>query len=138
MVATGGPRTGSRAHGSLALNLIPRDARPDPQPGGMAPVVSGTAEVALDSIGALLRGTLASADPKQPGVLVFERAGEGQRQILLRLGSEANRQDVQPFESGYTVMEVTEVREGSFYGTWRSGVTTTQADGYFCAARSGD
>ncbi len=71
-----------------------------------------------------------------PGVIVIERVGEPKR-ILLRLGSEANRRDLQRFDGGYTVLDVRTLSDNAFGGSWRSGVTRNQAEGYFCAVRVG-
>lgn len=129
LAATSGPGSGSRVEGELTLA---------PAPGEMVAALVGRASVAVESVGALKLGDLGSSDPMRPGVLVFEQAGDGPRRILLRLGSEANRRDMQPFESGYTVLEVREMTDDGFRGSWRSGVRETEAEGYFCAARTGD
>ena len=101
----------------------------------MRPVLIGTADVALDSVGALVVGDAASTDPTRPGVIVFGSAPGDAPRILMRLGSEANRRDQQPFDSGYTVLDVRAVNTDGFAGPWRSGVVETEAEGYFCARR---
>ncbi len=72
-----------------------------------------------------------------PGVIVIERVVGGPKSILLRLGAEANRRDVQRFDGGYTVLDVRTLSDDSFAGLWRSGVTRNQAEGFFCAVRVG-
>jgi hypothetical protein len=40
------------------------------------------------------------------------------------------------FDGSYTVLEVQQVTEAGFAGTWRSGVGLEQSAGYFCAAKA--
>jgi hypothetical protein len=101
----------------------------------MTAVLFGSADVALDRVGAAAPGALDSTDPAAPGVLVLEQSGPSGSRILLRFGAEANRQDLQPFESRYMVLEVQAADRTGFQGAWRSGLTDTEADGYFCAWR---
>lgn len=96
----------------------------------------GTADVDLAAVGAHRPGDTASDAPDAPGVLVLESNRAGARNILLRLGSAANRRDTMLYDGAYTVLEVHEISADGFSGTWRSGSNSTRADGYFCAVRS--
>ncbi len=140
-VATAGPAVGDTARGTLSLQPYAEEMQQMPGAGGavdpnfVAPVF-GALNVDITRLGAVRLGALGSVDPDMPGVIVIERVGEPKR-ILLRLGSEANRRDLQRFDGGYTVLEVQTLLDDSFAGSWRSGVTRTQAEGFFCAVRVG-
>jgi hypothetical protein len=75
----------------------------------------------------------------RPGVVVFElpagTGGEPTSRILLRLGAEANRQDVVRVEGASTVLRVKEVRDDGFAGDWTANAPLPVAEGYFCAWR---
>ena len=96
----------------------------------------GMAEVDLGAVGAHRVGDIASDAPEAPGVLVLESNRAGARNILLRLGSAANRRDTMLYDGAYTVLEVRKISADGFSGSWRSGSNSTRADGYFCAVRS--
>lgn len=134
MVATSGPLGQRRARGFLSLAAPERTLAERAAANAVPVVLAGTAQLSVDSLGAPNTGDLASTDPMRPGVLVLERGGPSPR-YLLRLGSESNRQDQQPFEAAYLVLEVAAADSLGFYGTWRSGVAATTAQGYFCARR---
>jgi hypothetical protein len=99
----------------------------------------GSTEVDLAAVDAVLVGSTSSLDPEQPGVLAVERherAGQTPRaEIVMRLGSDANRRDRQRVDGGYTALRVRRVSAEGFAGTWGSGVTGERAAGYFCATR---
>lgn len=120
LVATSGPDSGARAQGSLAL--MKDDT-----------LHFGSAEIPIESVGALRLGDLGASDGTAPGVRVLASPGD----ILLRLGSEANRAGQISFDGGYTVLRVREIATDGFRGVWVSGVTDDQAGGYFCAQRAG-
>ena len=124
LVATSGPRRDSSTDGTLAL------VRPDSSGHSSGPrhVLLGSGELALAEVGAA-EADLASRDPVRPGVLVFDLGSR----ILLRLGAEANRQDVARIEGAYTVLRVGEIRSDGFGGAWTSGAPLPVAEGYFCA-----
>jgi hypothetical protein len=94
----------------------------------------GTAEIDLEAVDAIRPGDLASLDPDLPGVLAIESSNE----VMLRLGSEANRSDVVRFEGGYTVLRVRRIGAHGFQGNWSSGGPMQTASGYFCAERAAD
>jgi hypothetical protein len=71
-------------------------------------------------------------DPESPGVLVIERPG----QVLLRVGSEANRRGVRRFDGAFTVLRVLQVTDQGFAGAWESGVGLDRSGGHFCANRA--
>ena len=119
LVATRGPRTGSAVTGRLSLTAFSAGVR-------------GVAAIALDSVGAHRPGDIGSQDSTAPGVLAFPAEG----MILLRLGSEANRKDVQRFEMAYTVLHVRRIGVDGFSGTWASGAERVDAEGHFCARRA--
>ncbi len=140
-VATAGPAVGDTARGTLSLQPYAEEMQQMPGAGGavdpnfVAPVF-GALDVDITRLGAVRLGALGSVDPNMPGVIAIERVGEPKR-ILLRLGSDANRRDLQRFDGGYTVLEVQTLLDDSFAGSWRSGITRTQAEGFFCAVRVG-
>ena len=96
----------------------------------------GTADVNLRAVGAHRVGDTGSDAVDAPGVLVLEFDRAGARNILLRLGSAANRRDAMLYDGAYTVLEVREVMADGFSGSWRSGAGSSRADGYSCATRS--
>lgn len=130
LVATSGADSGASVEGDLTLAPIAQEGRYP-----ATAVLVGTANIALQAVGAPDVGDPASTDPMRPGVLVFHRTAGASASIMLRLGAESNRQDQQAFEGAYAVLEVAAVGSGSFSGRWRSGVTETRAQGYFCAVR---
>jgi hypothetical protein len=135
LVATAGAKQGARAAGRLELMALDSsyqaatEGSADPRFGYP---LHGTAEVDFAAVGATTAGDPASADPTSPGVLVIQRPGG----VMLRLGADANRPGVRRFDGGYTVLEVHQVTEGGFAGTWRSAVELKESSGYFCAVRA--
>ncbi len=85
---------------------------------GVAVPLYGTSDIDLVAVGAIVLGDLESDDPSSPGVSVIERATDSGAEITIRLGSSANQRGV--------------VRDGSFGGTWASGIQGPDASGYFC------
>lgn len=146
LVATSGTKTGSVVDGTLKLQPQTGDQRyrlrimgvPD---SSVVHPLYGAADVDLQAVDAVLVGSISSTDPIAPGVLVIEqheRAGQRPRaDIVLRLGSEANRQGRQRVDGGYTALHVREVSPSGFSGSWASGVMRERAAGYFCAVRKG-
>ncbi len=142
IVATTGPAIGDTVRGTLSLQPYAEEMQQVPGAGGAADPnfvtpVFGALNVDITRLGAVRLGALESLDPNMPGVIVIERVAGGPKSILLRLGSEANRRDVQRFDGGYAVLDVRALSDNSFAGLWRSGVTRTQAEGFFCAVRVG-
>ena len=135
LVATTGPRRDSSADGRLTLSPVEA-----PAPGSRSPALVGTAELALEDVGAPA-ADLASADPARPGVVGFELEGAasaGSPRLMLRLGAEVNRTDVVRVEGASTVLRVREVRPEGFLGEWTANAPLPVAEGYFCAWRAGD
>ena len=95
----------------------------------------GSTDIDVSEVGALRIGDPASTDPDAPGVLVLEFDRDNAREIMLRLGSDANRVDRRLFDGGYTVLRVRQIDADGFSGTWESGVRSAVAEGYFCAWR---
>ena len=102
---------------------------------GVASPLLGTTDIAVQVVGALRIGDLSSADPAAPGVLVIESQTAQGPSILLRFGSDANRRDMVLFDGGFTVLELSEVGDNGFKGTWTSGAQRSRKTGYFCAER---
>ena len=100
-------------------------------PGVSAPLF-GTTDVRVRGVGALPVGDLSSDDPEAPGVLVIESETSGGRSTMLRFGSDANRRDMSRFDGGFTVLNVLQVGDESFTGTWSSGSRRPEASGFFC------
>jgi hypothetical protein len=137
MVASTGSRRGETTEGTL--RLMPQDSAyrslelPD---GSSSSTVTlplyGTAAIDFAAVGAVIPGDAASEDPQSPGVLAIENPDR----LLLRVGSEANRRGMRRFDGAYTVLQVQQITEEGFAGTWRSGVNMEQSGGHYCAKRS--
>ena len=97
--------------------------------------LQGTTDIDLRTVGAHPIGNPASTDPHAPGVLVLEFDRDGARQILLRLGSDANRLDIVSYDGGHTVLQVRQIDADGFAGTWESQARSSFAAGHFCATR---
>ena len=144
LVAADGPRAGASVGGDLALtatdsaNRVVKMPGTSPRTDAERPLL-GTAAIALEDVGAVRVGDLASSDPSRPGVVVLERrktlATDSLLEITLRFGSEANATDVQRFDGGFTALYVQDAHAGGFRGTWSSGVRSPTARGHFCAVR---
>ncbi len=93
-----------------------------------------------DAIGATDTGPLDGHEPTAPGVLVIQRRTrqpDAPREILLRLGAEANRRDRVRFDGGYFVLTVQRIDDQGFAGTWASAAGASAAGGHFCARKAG-
>ena len=141
LAATAGTQAGQQATGRLGLQAHAEDMQQVMVAGQADPEsympLFGRAQIDLESVGALMLGDLSSQDPMQPGVVMLVHRSDPVS-ITLRLGSEANRRDVQRFDGGYTALRVQLIDGGNFYGTWASGVMSQESSGYFCAVRTGD
>ena len=93
----------------------------------------GFTDVDIKAVGAYRVGSLVSKDPQAPGVLVLEGNYAGEKSILLRLGSIANQRDLRRYDGAYAVLEVGEITTNGFAGNWRSGISGSRIEGYFCA-----
>jgi hypothetical protein len=137
VVATAGAKQGASAVGRLELMANDSAHRIMERTDGSADTtfsfpLYGTAEVDFSAVGATTPGNVGSSDPLSPGVLVIQRPGG----VMLRLGSEANRRGVRRFDGGYTALQVQQVTEQGFAGTWRSAVGLEESGGHFCAVRT--
>jgi hypothetical protein len=137
LIATSGAKAGASADGRLALMEQDSAYRSLERSDGSVDTtfsfpLYGTAEVDFAAVGATAPGNPGSTDPLSPGVLVIQRPGG----VMLRVGSEANRRGVRRFDGGYTVLEVQQVTDQGFAGTWRSGVGLEQSGGHFCAVKA--
>ncbi len=134
LVSTAGERRGATAQGTLELMT---QEGPVQGADGLVDTtfrypLYGSAELDFAAVGATVPGNAASSDPAGPGVLVIQRPGG----VMLRLGSEANRQGVRRFDGGFTVLQVQQVTEQGFAGTWRSAVGLEESSGHFCAVEA--
>ena len=137
LIATSGTKEGAATGGRLALMDQDSAYRSVERSDGSVDTtfsfpLYGTAEVDFAAVGATVPGDPRSTDPLSPGVLVIERPGG----VMLRMGSEANRRGVRRFDGGYTVLQVQQVRDDGFAGTWRSGVGLEESGGHFCAVKA--
>lgn len=143
LVATSGAKTGASVEGTLSLQPQPDALRYRTRLGGTVDTsvvhpLYGSADLDLGAVDAVSVGSIGSRDPMQPGVLVVEHHASGDNastEIVIRLGSEANRRDRQRFDGGYTALRVREVSDTGMAGTWASGITRERSAGYFCAVR---
>ena len=120
-------------HGGLVLHPQVRGFE---SLGNASTPLYGTADVDLESIGAHRVGDTVSDAPDGPGVLVLEFDRDGARNVLLRLGSAANRRDSMLTDGAYTVLVVHEIAADGFSGSWRSGSHTSDSRGHFCATKT--
>jgi hypothetical protein len=137
LVATSGAKRGGTSEGPL--RLMPQDSayRRLELPDGSTSTtytlpLYGTAELDFAAVGAVAPGDPGSSDPASPGVLVIESPGR----VMMRVGSEANRRGVRRFDGGFTALQVQQVTDSGFAGTWQSGLGTEQSGGHFCASRA--
>ena len=144
LAATIGDREGQVVNGQLWLREQERALKQMPM-GGQDPDLNvsmpliGATDANVDQVGALRLGDLMSLDPEQPGVAVIEQHGRAEEsdfaRIILRLGSAANRRDVQAFDGGFTALYVHWLSADGFGGTWASGLVGRESQGYFCALK---
>jgi hypothetical protein len=137
LVASSGAKRGATTEGRL--QLTPHDSAhrrlelPDGSSSSTYTLpLYGTAVVDFAAVGAVAPGDPESTDPASPGVLVIERPG----QVMLRVGSEANRRGVVRFDGAFTVLRVQQITTEGFAGTWESSVGLDQSGGHFCANRA--
>ena len=117
-----------------ALTLVPSPPGREAL-GPAATPLQGATDIDLRAVGAFPIGDPAATDPQAPGVLVLEFQRDGERHILLRLGSDANRRGELLYDGGHTVLHVHEIGAGGFAGTWDSQARSSFAKGHFCATR---
>jgi hypothetical protein len=137
LVATSGAKQGASAGGRLALMEQDSAYRSlEREHGSVDTTFSfplyGSADVDFAAVGATTPGDAGSPDPLSPGVLVIQRPGG----VMLRVGSEANRPGVRRFDGGYTVLQVQQITDQGFAGTWRSAVGLEESGGHFCAVEA--
>jgi hypothetical protein len=145
VVATAGAKTGARQDARLLLRPVDDSLRRPSTVLGLRDSttrlpLSGSIELDPAAVGAARTGDLLSLDPLAPGVLVLERhpvRPDAPAEIILRLGSDANRRGVVRYDGGYFALTVRQIGAAEFAGTWASGVATEGAEGYFCAERAG-
>lgn len=144
LVASSGANKGGTAGGELQLLPYDSSERQRTLSSGVRDTVNsyplyGSTDMNLEAVGAVA-GDLGSVDPSRPGVLVIRiapRSDTAGARVILRLGAEANRQDLVRFDGGYTVLRVREITGDGFAGDWESGAPMPQAGGHFCAVRVG-
>ena len=137
LLSTAGDKRGAAVEGRLELMAQDSAYRTMERADGLADTtfrfpLYGTAAVDFAAVGAAVPGDPGASDPAGPGVLVIERPGG----VMLRLGSDANRRGVRRFDGGYTVLQVQQVTEEGFAGTWRSAVGLEESGGHFCAVKT--
>lgn len=137
LVATSGAKQGAAVGGRLDLMSQDSAYRTMERADGSTDTtfsfpLYGTAEADFAAVGATVPGDPGSSDPASPGVLVIQRPGG----VMLRLGSDANRRGVRRFDGGYTVLQVQQITEEGFAGTWRSAVGLEESGGHFCAVEA--
>ena len=114
LVASRGARTGDSTAAELELVLADDSLQSRPAASGLRDTTTryplvGWTTVDPAAVGATDTGPLGSRDPAAPGVLVIERQtrqAEAPKEILLRLGAEANRRDRLRFDGGYFALTV--------------------------------
>jgi hypothetical protein len=137
LIATAGAKKDASASGRLALRVQDSAYRTTAGAAGSADTtysypLYGTAEVDFTAVGATTPGDPGSTDPASPGVLVIERPGG----VMLRVGSIANRRGLRRFDGGYMVLQVQQVTDSGFAGSWRSAANLRESSGHFCAVRA--
>ena len=102
----------------------------------------GSAEVALEAVGAVRMGDLGAQDAVAPGIGVYEQRapGTGVPTVVVRLGSASNARGPLVFDAGHTTLYVRRIDPDGFAGGWASSAGSTfpmrEAQGYFCAVRA--
>jgi hypothetical protein len=143
LTATSGASAGQTAEAALRLRPVRDSAAREIVVLGVrdttshAPL-SGMTDLDPAAVGAARTGSLAAEDPQAPGVLVIERRpprAEAGTEIILRLGSDANRRGVARYDGGYFALDVRTVEPDRFAGSWASGSGVSTVGGYFCAER---
>ena len=124
------PAGGTSVTGTLTLVPAPPGRE---TLGPAATPLQGATDIDLRAVGAHRIGDPAATDPDAPGVLVLEFDRDGERHILLRLGSDANRRDEMLYDGGHSVLRVREIGDGGFSGAWDSEARLAFAEGHFCA-----
>lgn len=142
LVATGAGRS---VTGTLQLQPMPDSLRHPLTLAGTADTsvshpLFGTTDVDLEEVGALTAGDGTSADPTRPGALVVQwwtpaPSGGRATDVVVRIGSEANRRGASPFDGAYTVLRVSRADSAGFTGGWESGLEGRKTAGHFCADR---
>jgi len=139
MAATDGRLAGESTTGMMVLQaqdsaLIELDRARQP--------IVGTADIALESVGAVRMGDLGATDPRSPGVAVYEQRPDGRAPtIVIRLGSASNARGPLVFDAGHTTLYVYRIAIDGFAGGWSSSAGSVfppqEARGNFCAVRTG-
>ena len=143
-MASSGARAGDSVLAELELAAVDDSLQSRPVTQGLRdsttryPLIGWTS---MDpaAVGGTETGALDSRDVSAPGVLVIERRTgrpDAPREIMLRLGADANRPDRLRFDGGYFALTVRRMDEAGFAGTWASAAGGPQAAGHFCARRT--
>jgi hypothetical protein len=139
LVATAGPKAGTRVEGTMTLQARDPAVRRMESPGTTAITVPifGTTDIALEDVGAVRIGNVQSADSAQPGLAIWvSTAADTAVSAVLRIGQEALRTDIVRFDGGYTALFLRQVSATSIRGGWTSAVTPMESSsGHFCAVR---
>jgi hypothetical protein len=147
-VGTGGAGKGKRATGTLTLwerldslhSVAGLDGQPVPW---ITEPLFGTMTVDLEVVGAFVNGTVSSADPSEPGVVVrdydYSRLVPPERVIRFDFGSGSNKRGLWILDGPYIDNEITVVGTTGLAGWWEAsiGYTTYRSVGYFCARKVG-
>jgi hypothetical protein len=144
LVASRGARAGDSTSAELELVAADDSLQSWPGASGLRDTTArypllGWTTVDPAAVGGTDTGPLDSRDPAAPGVLVIERQtrrAEAPKEILLRLGAEANRRDRVRFDGGYFALTVLRIDGSGFAGTWASSAGGPAAGGHYCARRS--
>jgi hypothetical protein len=140
LVATAGPRAGSRVAGLMTLQVRAPEVRRMDAPGSavITVPVMGSSDIAVESVGAVRIGNVQAADPTQPGLAIWVTEGpDSAVSAVLRIGQEPLRTDIVRFDGGYTALFLREVSSTRIRGGWTSAVSVREpaASGHFCAVR---
>lgn len=139
LTATSGTAAGRTVTGRLSL--VPQDSAWLQAEGSTEPL-RGTADIAIDSVGATRMGDLGATDPAAPGIGVYEQRapGTGAPTVVVRVGSGSNSRGPSPIDAGHMTMFVSRITAEGFAGGWSSSAGSTfpprRAAGYFCAVRT--
>jgi hypothetical protein len=143
ITATSGSRSGRWVEGSLRLRPLSDSLARSVVVLGVRDTttshpLAGTADLDPAALGAVRTGNLADETDEAPGVLVIERhpvQPDAGAEIMLRMGSDANRRGVVRYDGGFFALTVRSIGPAGFAGTWSSGGAGNSAEGYFCAER---
>jgi hypothetical protein len=137
MVSATGSDAGHSVSGTMTLRIQDSTRRAIVRPGSTRVTVPliGSADIALERVGAVRIGDIGSTESLKPGLAIWVSQSDSGVSAVLRIGQEEIPSDLIRFDGGFTALFLRQVSATSMRGGWASGVAPGQAGGYFCAER---